>query len=170
MPKKQACAQPCAACPWLRANQTPEAVAASPVDGGGVHWFSKENLLRQWADVQKLGIFMPCHKTDENAPFYGGQSTKRQDAHICVGLSVLGRREVYAFMEAGQDFARYKRMPGKRLTAVGLAAWASRLYFGGAIFHLAARKFIMPEKVEDDPRIGLPWADAVHDRKETEAW
>lgn len=164
--KKKACVdRPCADCPWLRENQTPEAVAKSPVDGSGVHWFSRENLLRHWRGMQRIGIMLPCHKTDDHAHFYGGRPTACGQTRICVGMSVLARREVLAFMQAGQDFAKYRKVPGRRFSAVGLAAWAARLFFGGSTFHTAGRTFVMPEHVEEDARVGVPWPDSVHDAK-----
>lgn len=163
----KACDRPCANCPWLRANQTAEAIAASPIDGTGTHWFSRENLLRHWRGVQTIGIMLPCHKTDENAHLYGGTYTKRGTARICVGLSVLARREVTAFMTAGSDFVNYRRLPGKRLSARALASWAARLYYGGATFHVGSRAFMMPERVAEDPRVGVPWKDSVHNNEAT---
>ncbi len=157
------CERPCAGCPWLKANQTPEAVAASPVDGSGEHWFSERNLLRHWAAAGKIGAMLPCHKTDENAHLYGGTAAKKQDARICVGLSTLAYREVFAFMSAGQSFERYRALKGRRWTAVGLAAWAARLFFAGATFHVGGRAYTMPKIAKDDPRLGLPWNDSVHD-------
>jgi hypothetical protein len=106
--QKKKCDQPCDGCPWMKKNQTAKAVAASPVDGRGQHWFSKENILRHWRAAGEVGAMLPCHMTDENAPLYGGKPTKKQDARICVGLSLLARREVTAFMVAGQDFKRYR--------------------------------------------------------------
>lgn len=152
--------QPCASCPWLAKNQTPEAVAASPIDGTGRHWFSKENLLRHWRAAGHIGVMLPCHMTDEDAPLYGGKSTKPQDARICVGLSLAARREVTLFMQCGQDYKRYRRVrPGRRWTATGLAAWAARLYYAGAVFHLGTRKFVMPTVPIDarDEQIAVPW-------------
>lgn len=107
---------------------------------------------------------LPCHATDANAPLYGGKPTKPQDARICVGLSVLARREVTAFMQAGQDYPRYRKVAGRRFSAVGLAAWAARLYYAGAVFHLGGRQFVMPSVQADDVRATVPWKDAVHDR------
>lgn len=149
--------KPCADCPWRTVNQTPTAVAASPVDGRGVHWFSRENLLRHWRAAGDIGAMLPCHVTDQDAVLYGGKQTKVQDARICVGLSVLARREVEAFMQAGQDFKKYKALPGKRWSAVGLAAWAARLYYAGAVFHIGGRQFTMPAVKADDAACGLPW-------------
>lgn len=151
--------QPCDGCPWLKKNQTPEAVATSPVDGRGEHWFSKRNIERHWRAAGDIGGMLPCHKTDVNAPMYGGQQTKNQDARICVGLSMLARREVTEFMKAGTNFERYSARPGIRWSAVGLAAWAARLFFAGAVFHMGGRKFTMPtiSANSDDARVGLPW-------------
>jgi hypothetical protein len=165
MAKKDVSEQPCAGCPWLSQNQTPAAVEASPIGGDGAHWFDPRNLLKHWRAVQQRGVMLPCHETDPNAPFYGGRPAKGHKARICIGLTILARREVQTFMEAGQEMRYYRQRPGKRLTAAGLAGWASRLYFGGAIFNLGARSFRMPEHVEDDPRVTVPWADSVH-RKE----
>lgn len=154
--------RPCAGCPWLRVNQTPAAVAASPVDGRGVHWFEKENLLKHWKASADVGAMLPCHMTDEKAPLYGGKFTKSQDARICVGLATLARREVTAFLAAGQNFDRYSELPGRRWSAVGLAAWAARLYYAGSVFVLGSRKFTMPKIEGDDARLGVPWKDSVH--------
>src|SRR2546430_2741 len=142
--------RPCAGCPWRRENQTPAAIAASPIDGRGIHWFARANLRRHWKAAAAIGAMLPCHKTDANAPLYGGEFAKGGHARICVGLSVLARREVTAFMMAGQDFARYRKVPGRRFGAVGLAAWAARLYYGGATFHVGREAFVMPEHVGDD--------------------
>jgi hypothetical protein len=161
--QKKKCDQPCDGCPWMKKNQTAKAVAASPVDGRGQHWFSKENILRHWRAAGEVGAMLPCHMTDENAPLYGGKPTKKQDARICVGLSLLARREVTAFMVAGQDFKRYRELPGKRWSSVGLAAWAARLYYAGAVFHMGGRAFKMPTISADSDRVGLPWKDSVHD-------
>lgn len=161
MAKRVACDTPCSGCPWLKQNQTRKAIAASPVDGRGHRWFERANLLRHWGAAARIGAMLPCHMTDEHAPLYGGKATKKQDARICVGLTILARREVTAFMNAGQDFDRYAAIPGKRFQAVGLAAWASRLYYAGAFFHMGGRTFTMP-KVEDDPRATVPWRDEVH--------
>lgn len=161
MKKAKACDRPCSGCPWLVENQTPEAVAASPIDGRGVHWFAKENIARHWKAAGDIGAMLPCHLTDRDAPLYGGKPTKAQDARICVGLSLLAVREVTAFMKAGQDFKRYRALPGRRWSAIGLAAWAARLFFGGAVFHMGGRAFTMPTLPNDvdDPRVGLPWKD-----------
>lgn len=140
----------------MLANQTPDAVAASPIDGHGEHWFSKENIARHWKAAGTIGAMLPCHETDENAVLYGGKPKKRQQARICVGLSTLAHREVTDFMKAGQDFAKYRRLPGKRFSAVGLAAWAARLLYAGAIFHMGGREFRMPKITHDDNRCGLP--------------
>lgn len=162
---KKTCDRPCSGCPWLRTNQTPAAVAASPIDGRGQHWFSKANILRHWLAAGKIGAMLPCHKTDANAPLYGGAPTAAKDARICVGLSILARREVLAFMQAGQDYKRYRARRGRRFSAPGLAAWAARLYFAGAVFHIGGRTFTMPTVTEDDHSAGLPWNDEVHDVK-----
>lgn len=153
---------PCSGCPWLRKNQTPAAIAASPLDGRGQHWFTKANLLRHWRGVQDVGIMLPCHMTDDHAPFYGGKPTPTQDARICVGLTILARREVTALMTAGTDFTKYQQLKGRRLSAVGLAAWAARLYYGSCTLHLGGRAYTMPEHVTDDPRVTVPWPDTLH--------
>lgn len=160
---KAPCDKPCASCPWLRANQRPEAVLRSPVDGDGIHWFSVENLTRRWREIARIGVMLPCHKTDANAGFYGGRFTQAGKERICVGLSILARREMTALMNSGQEFSAYKRIKGKRFSPVALAVWASRLYYGGAVHELAGRSFTMPDRVEDDPLVGVPWKDAVHD-------
>lgn len=168
MSRQKTADRPCASCPWLRANQTPDAVARSPVDGNGVHWFSVANLRRHWSAAGTIGAMLPCHKTDAHAPLYGGAPTKGGHESICVGLSVLARREVTAFMQAGGNTKRYRAIgPGRRFLMPALAAWASRLYFGGCVFHVGDRQFTMPEKVEDDPRVGLPWSDAIHNQEVT---
>lgn len=151
----------CSGCPWLAKNQTPAAVKASPIDGRGQHWFSKENIERHWKAAGEIGSMLPCHQTDQNAPLYGGKAVKPQDARICVGLTVLARREVTAFMQSGQNYDRYAAIPGKRWSAVGLAAWAARLYYAGAVFMLGGRNFTMPTITKDDDRAALPWKCAV---------
>lgn len=161
---KKGCARPCNDCPWLGANQTKDAIAASPIDGRGIHWFEKANLLRHWIAAAKVGAMLPCHVTDNQAPLYGGKPTAAREGHICVGQSILAFREITAFMNAGQDFNRYRKMPGKRFSAVGLAAWAARLFYAGATFHLGGRTFTMPKIEADDPRVRVPWKDMVHDR------
>lgn len=157
--------KPCADCPWLRRNQTPAAVAANPIDGRGRHWFEKSNLLRHWQAASRIGAMLPCHKTDANAPLYGGRRTRGGHEHICVGLTVLAKREIDAFMNAGQLACRYRELPGKRFLMTGLAAWASRLLYAGAMFNLGGRSFRMPT-VADDPDVGVPWKDSVHDGRE----
>lgn len=156
---------PCNGCPWLRCNQTKEAVAASPLDGTGRRWFERANLLRHWLAAARIGAMLPCHKTDAKAALYGGRPTRGGREHICVGLTVLAWREVGAFMGAGQEAQRYLKLPGKRFTMTGLAAWASRLHYGGAMFHMGGRAFRMPT-VANDPRVGVPWKDSVHNKEE----
>lgn len=154
---------PCAGCPWLAENQTPAAVAASPVDGRGVHWFAAENLRRHWLSISTDGAMLPCHMTDEKAPLYGGKPAKGGHLRICVGVTVLARREMMAFMASGTSPERYRaRRPGRRFTMTALAAWASRLAVRGAVFIMGGRNYQMPSNVEDDPRVRLPWKDAVH--------
>jgi hypothetical protein len=151
--------KPCEGCPWLKKNQTPKAVKASPIDGAGRHWFARENIEKHWRAAGDIGAMLPCHMTDVNAPLYGGKATKAEQARICVGLSMLARREVRAFMQAGQNVDRYVALKGIRWSAVGLAAWAARLYHAGAFFVLGGRTFTMPRISPDveDARVGLPW-------------
>lgn len=157
MSAEQKCMRPCAGCPWLKANQTPDVVAASPVDGTGTRWFEVANLKRHWTAITKVGAMLPCHETDINAPLYGGKAIKNDNAsHICVGVSILARREMHAFMVAGTDFKSY-RNSGGRFTLTALAAWASRFNYAGAVFRLGRRDFTMPV-VSDDERVALPWA------------
>lgn len=159
MKQKEPCAQPCASCPWLRKNQTEEAIRESPIDGRDRHWFERENLERHWRAVG-AGQMMPCHATDKNAPMYGGKTpSKKAKARICVGLTILARREVTAFMESGTDFSRYSERPGIRMSLQGLAAWASRLYYAGATFLVGNTKLQMPV-VEENDDVTLPsWED-----------
>lgn len=152
----KACTKPCADCPWRLSNQTPEAVKNSPVDGAGVHWFSAENILRHWKAAGDKGAMLPCHQTDQDAALYGGKLTKKQDASICAGLSTLAYREVMLFMQSGQNFETYSARPGRRFSAVGLAAWAARLFFAGSTFHMGGRAYLMPKIEKDDPALGLP--------------
>lgn len=157
------CDQPCKGCPWRRENQTPAAVAASPMAGGGVRWFEVSNLRRHWENIRTVGAMLPCHMTDANAPLYGGKPTKGGHEHICVGVAILAKREVHTLMEQGSDFANYARLPGKRFTAAALAAWAARLFYDGAQFNMLGRSFRMPKigQSQDDRNVCLPWADSI---------
>lgn len=149
------CARPCAGCPWRRENQTPEAIAQSPRDGAGVHWFSTKNLAKHWKAITTVGAMLPCHETDDHADRYGGTAAKNgKGAHICVGVSVLAHREMYRFMVAGTDVTQYKRAGGT-FTPTALAAWASRFNYVGAVFELDGRKFKMP-RVDDNESVALP--------------
>jgi hypothetical protein len=155
MKKPVPCAQPCGSCPWRLANQTPEAVQASPIDGRGVHWFDHENLRDRWEGIAD-GQMLPCHVTDSRAPLYGGKPAKGKGKEtLCVGQAILAHREITAFMSDGTDFNCYRRRPGIRFTAKGLASWASRLYYAGATLLIERRELIIP-KVTDNPDVGLP--------------
>lgn len=157
------CDKPCASCPWLRANQTKQAVAASPVDGRGVHWFATSNLRARWTFVAKEGGMLPCHATDNEAHLYGGKQAPTEQGRVCVGLSVLARREVRHFMECGTDYAAYQLARGIRMSLLGLASWAARFNYAGSIFEVGDRQLMMPTlEEEDDSRIGTPWADRLH--------
>lgn len=160
---EKAKARPCASCPWMRASQTPEAIAASPVDGRGVHWFDPDNLRNRWTFCAHEGGMMPCHATDNKAHWYGGVRAQCETGGICVGLTILAKREVHHFMECGGDFRRYKRTPGLRMTLEGLAMWAARLLYPGATFNIDGRILTMPD-VADLPiaDVTVPWSDEVH--------
>jgi hypothetical protein len=160
------CAQPCATCPWRQQQQTPAAVAASPADGRGEHWFSVSNLRRQWNHIRKGGM-LPCHMTDPDAPLYGGKAVKRGvETRVCAGLAILTKREVHAYLAAGGRFANYRKLGGQRMTQEGLAMWAARHVWPGAThgtFSLSKghRQVTMPA-VDDHPDVRLPWRDPVH--------
>lgn len=145
---------PCAGCPWLRVNQTPEAVAASPLDGRGVHWFDSDNLRGHW-DGCRDGHMLPCHATDPRAPFYGGKPAKPGHGRVCVGITILAKREVVAFMVAGNNMGRYRRQVTRPMTLLGLASWASRLLFVGATLEIGEASLVIPE-VEDNPEVQIP--------------
>lgn len=151
----QKCARPCGSCPWLAKNQTRDVVLASPIDGRGTHWFAVENLRRHWRGIAEDGSMMPCHSTDPNAPLYGGKFTRAKESHICVGITVLARREMHAFMVAGTNFEQY-RAAGGRFTLRALAMWASRLNYGGAVFDIGGQSLTMPHVNADDDRVRLP--------------
>lgn len=154
------CDKPCATCPWLKEQQTPEAIEASPIDGSGRHWFEVDNLKYHWKDVAN-GSILPCHATDSRAPLYGGKACKVEQGRTCVGLSILIAREIRLFMERGTDFKRYKAVRGIRMTLQGLAMWASRFVYAGSVLQVEGREMIIPT-VEDDDRITTPWADKLH--------
>lgn len=157
--------KPCAGCPWLAKNQTPAAIAKSPVDGSGGHWFDHDNIRRHWEAVAEGGSMLPCHETAEHAPLYGGHAVKPGvEGRLCVGLSILARREVLHFMRCGNDFRKYKTGKadsGRRFSLQALASWATRFVFVGAILDAGSRQLRIP-KVADDPRCTLPWRDKLH--------
>lgn len=160
---KAASDKPCGSCPWLRSNQTREAIANSPRDARGVAWYKPANLRAHWRNVGKDGVIMPCHATDAEAQWYGGKRVAENvEQRFCVGLCVLARREVYAFTGTSWNMKRYLAIIGRRFSLHGLAAWASRLYFGGATFAVGDRVFTMPTITEDNPDVTVPWRDAVH--------
>lgn len=143
------CDRPCGGCPWRAENQTPEAVAASPVHGGGGRWYDHGNLRRHWRAAGR-GSLMPCHATDRNAPLYGGtRPSLKAQPRLCVGLAALAKREVTAFMVAGGDHRRYKSAGGS-MTLLGLASWAARLLFPGATLSVDGQAFRIPVVDEDD--------------------
>lgn len=164
--ERQACAQPCATCPWLKANQTKEAVAASPIDGGGRHWFAPANLKKHWRAIGR-GSLMPCHATDPHAPAYGGKAAPRgAEPRICVGLAILARREVVAYLGTGSPtIVKHRARGGIRFTIEGLATWAARLLHEGAIFETftltEGRVKLRLPATEENPDVRLPWADEV---------
>lgn len=148
------CDRPCGGCPWRASNQTPEAIEASPIHGGGGRWFDPSNLRRHWKAVSN-GSLLPCHATDRNAPLYGGKApAKGAKPRVCVGVAILARREVTAFMVAGNNFARY-RASGGSMSLLGLASWAGRLLFGGAVLHVGREELLLPT-VGDDSAVTLP--------------
>jgi len=147
---------PCGSCPWRLRNQTKAAVEASPIDGSGRHWYDRRNLRRHWVAVAD-GKLLPCHATDRNAPLYGGKSpSAKAKPRVCVGISILARREVTAFMEAGTDHARYKQAGGS-MTLRGLASWAARLIYGGASLVIGRESLRLPQVTHDDSEVGLAW-------------
>lgn len=164
--ERAACAQPCATCPWLARNQTREAVKASPIDGGGRHWFAPANLKKHWRGIGR-GSLMPCHATDPNAPTYGGKAAPRgAEPRICVGLTILARREVVAYLSTGSpSVAKHRARGGIRFTIEGLATWAARLLHPGAVFETFSLtdglvRLRLPA-TEDHPDVRLPWDDKV---------
>lgn len=154
---------PCATCPWRRQSQTPAAVAASPVDAMGGRWFEVANLRKHWKHIGGGGM-MPCHATDHRAHLYGGKPVaERVEQRLCVGLVVLVRREIHAFLSAGGEFERYRKLPGGRMTLAGVAQWAARLNYPGATFETSTvdgpRAFRLPEATIDHADVRVPWVD-----------
>lgn len=166
-------ASPCASCPWLAANQTPDAVRNSPRPKGSgfpgerapLRWFDPKNLRQKWAHIRTGGM-LPCHMTDQRAPLYGGKKVAgKVETRVCAGLSILARREVFSYLTAGGVFRQYTALGGRRFTLDGLAQWAARLAYPGAMFeafslHDGRRALRMPD-VGDTPDVCVPWDDAV---------
>lgn len=163
MSENNTCDKPCVTCPWLKANQTKEAVAQSPLDGRMIRWFDPRNLRNHWRHVADGGM-MPCHATDRNAPLYGGKPTAAEQGRVCVGLTILVHREVHHFMVAGTNFEQYRLARGIRMTLLGLASWASRLCYQGAVLEVGREKLTIPT-ISDDARVQTPWADDIQRKR-----
>jgi hypothetical protein len=167
------CDKPCASCPWLAVNQTKEAVKNSPMPphlpftpkkDQPLRWFDPRNLKKHWSAVAANGSMMPCHATDPNAHRYGGKKVKADSqSRVCIGLTILAKREVTEFLKQGGEYRRYRAQPGRRMSLLGLATWGARLTHPGATFHAGEAALILPT-VDDDDRVTVPWPDTVHQR------
>jgi hypothetical protein len=159
-------ARPCAGCPWLAQSQTKAAVEASPLDGRGMRWFDPRNLRERWTFCAEEGGLMPCHATDRNAHLYGGERAAACDTgRVCVGLTVLAKREVHHFMKCGGNYARYSAESGQRMTLKGLAMWAARLLYPGAVLDIGEEQLAIPDVDMEQPDVTVPWRDNVLKRK-----
>lgn len=159
------CAHPCATCPWLRTNQTAEALARSPkAKGARLKWYDPLNLKRLWGGIRR-GHSMICHATDSHAPEYGGKEAAPGHERMCIGALVLVQREINAYERCckkslgSNSFLGYRLHGGnRRMTQTGMLAWAERIMFAGSM--LGPSRQLLPKVVEGDG-IGVPWDDAI---------
>lgn len=157
----KAATTPCESCPWLRQNQTPQAVQNSPVDARGVHWFALSNLRDRWRFVARGGM-LPCHATDRRAPLYGGKATPAKEGRVCIGLATLAQREILHFMQCGMDPAKHRQAKGLRFSVKALAMWAGMLLHSGSIIQAPGSPAMRIPKPRPNPGVITPWPDEVH--------
>jgi hypothetical protein len=132
---------PCASCPWLRANHGKK---------HGDKWYTTSNLRRLWNGLRTgRAPGMVCHSTDPDSADYGNERPPAPGAkkHECVGATALIQREL-DMITPYKDFRVYRREHPDGMTKPGLAHWVNRIVFGGGV-----------DTCEPSADVGLPWRD-----------
>ena len=150
--------QPCAQCPWRRANHGKRHFAG---------FYTKRNLRRLWNQIRRGGGRQSCHITDPGHPDHVRAGAKedrgKKKPEECFGSLIIVQRELRRRLVGDgdgdtvmpEDIDRYISLYSRRgLTKMGLAYYLlSRQMdppFGDG------RMMLIPDAILDDPAYGLP--------------